>query len=230
MAEKTASGKVLKGPLVLQLAKWQNVSFPKISDHTENNGICSCNLTDGTKVVKGMSTEPITKLDGHTPYGTKILLFGDVPIENGILQLSNKNVKVLGGRVEKQIEKWKSEKLGNKENRNSAANAAPRWIPFDKRNTVSRSRNEDNFKSIQNNVNEKEADAGNSEFDEARKIEIQNLREIKQSTNLPQVQLRKDLVPEKNPEPRRQERPDTGNNYHQRTSESNDRGRGRGRG
>ncbi|KAE9552721.1 hypothetical protein FO519_004087, partial [Halicephalobus sp. NKZ332] len=231
LSDKVTPGKVLKGPVVVQLAKWQNVSYPKISDHTENNGVCCCNLSDGSKTMKAMSTESVSKLDGKTPYGTKILLFGEVPVENGILQISNNNTKILGGRVEKQVEKWKAEKLGNKENRGLAGGSAPKWVPFEKRNNVSRSRPDDGFKSIQTtNEDQKKGDTGNSEFDSARQAEIQNLKEMRQAMNLPQVQLKKDILPEKNPESWKQERPDTGSNFNQRGNENRERSRGRGSG
>ena len=63
----------------------------------------SSNNNNSTMVA--MITSPnIPNLSTKTPPGTKLLLFSQLTIRHGLLQLSSSNVLVLGGR----IEKWES--------------------------------------------------------------------------------------------------------------------------
>lgn len=48
---------------------------------------------------------------GNTPFGAKILLIGNICYECGHLLLTSKNSKVLGGNVEKLVDKWKIGKV-----------------------------------------------------------------------------------------------------------------------
>uniref|UniRef100_A0AC34RSD9 RecQ mediated genome instability protein 1 N-terminal domain-containing protein n=1 Tax=Panagrolaimus sp. JU765 TaxID=591449 RepID=A0AC34RSD9_9BILA len=233
--EKLSKAKVLSGPLILQLSKWRNVSYPNVADHEDNNGVHVCHLYDGSRTVKAMATEPISKLDGNTVYGTKVLLTDEIKIENNILQLSNKNTKILGGTVEKRIDEWRAEKLGNKENRKNAVSGAPKWIPFEKRFLVKNVATDNNFKSM-NLLKESKKDDEKEDtvFDMARKAEIENLKMMKKSLNLPQLneEVRKEILPEKNEKREVREPKEKRQMNSERTQQktvSNQGGRGRGR-
>lgn len=42
----------------------------------------------------------------NTPPGTKVKLFGTIPVKNGFLLLDDSNICVLGGEVDHMVEKW----------------------------------------------------------------------------------------------------------------------------
>uniref|UniRef100_A0AC35UHM7 RMI1_N domain-containing protein n=1 Tax=Rhabditophanes sp. KR3021 TaxID=114890 RepID=A0AC35UHM7_9BILA len=67
---------------------------------------------------------------GKTSPGTKILFKDNVEYSDGLLLLSNKNVEVLGGNVDKMIEKWKMEKMINNSVGKIPKTKAPQWKPF----------------------------------------------------------------------------------------------------
>jgi len=98
----------LQGPVVLQLVRWRNVSRPKIPEHLESDGLCKLTLTDGVTAVDVLQMEPVQGLSGRTPFGTKLLLTGRVPYESGMLLLGPGQCRVLGGNVEKLVEKWQA--------------------------------------------------------------------------------------------------------------------------
>jgi hypothetical protein len=180
------STKSLKGPIIVQLSKWENVSYPKINEHVQNNGVCSLIVTDGAKPTKAMTTEPLANISGETPYGTKILLTGDLKLENGILQLSPKNCKFIGGTVEKMVEKWKTERYSsNKDARNTSE--APKWTSITGKGTVTSAKEKDNFKSMAATAEIKPSE--NSEFEAARQQEIANLHSIRKNIPIAHVKL-----------------------------------------
>lgn len=49
-----------------------------------------------------------------TPAGTKICLLGTLPLESGLVLINAANCRVLGGTVERLVEKWKLEKVGGR--------------------------------------------------------------------------------------------------------------------
>ncbi|KAI1728097.1 recQ mediated genome instability protein domain-containing protein [Ditylenchus destructor] len=123
----------LSGPLVLQLSKWRNVSFPKISEHYGNNGVCKISLTDGFSAIEGIQIDQsLNSISGDTPFGSKILLADQIPYEGGFLILNNKNCRFFGGSVDKLVEKWKAAKLSLRKDGKSIANDYPKFEPFQK--------------------------------------------------------------------------------------------------
>lgn len=46
-----------------------------------------------------------------TPPGTKVCLKGTVPLVSGFLLLEPRHVEVLGGKVEKLVLKWETQKV-----------------------------------------------------------------------------------------------------------------------
>ncbi|CAD5232158.1 unnamed protein product [Bursaphelenchus xylophilus] len=149
--------KELNGPIVLQLSTWRNISYPEAQKHDGNVGVCLVRLTDGSQTFKGLLFEPINKLDGNTPRGTKILLEGKVRSEGGFLMLSKRNCTVLGGTVDELVEKWKVEKFGGRTGK--GASNAPKWIPFGKAKKLD-IKIDKNFLAMKavNKVGENEAD------------------------------------------------------------------------
>ena len=192
---------------MIQLAKWENVSYPKISEHHQNDGVCSLILTDGFKSVKAMTTEPLSKIryiyltllldtiksvcfSGETPYGVKILVTGGVNLEHGIIQLNNKNCSLIGGNVEKLVEKWKTERYSsNKDARN--ASEAPKWVSVGKAGgTLAANKGRDTFKAMAvAGGGEPKAVETNIEFEAARQQEIANLKEMRKNVTIPSVKL-----------------------------------------
>lgn len=46
-----------------------------------------------------------------TPPGTKLLIKRDIEYDGGFIFLTHQNVQILGGQVDKLIEKWRFEKV-----------------------------------------------------------------------------------------------------------------------
>jgi hypothetical protein len=176
----------LKGPFIVQLSKWENVSYPKINEHVQNDGVCSLIITDGAKSTKAMTTEPLANISGETPYGVKILLTGDIKIENGILQLNAKNCKYIGGTVDKMVEKWKTERFSsNKDARTTTE--APKWSSISTHGVVAPKKEKDNFKAMAVIGETKQVE--NTEFEAARQKEIENLKALHKNVHVPSVKL-----------------------------------------
>lgn len=102
----------LQGPVVLQLVRWRNVSHPKIPEHLDSDGLCKLTLTDGVVAVDALQVEPVAGLSGRTSFGSKLLLTGRVPYESGMLLLESAQCRVLGGFIEKLVEKWQALRVG----------------------------------------------------------------------------------------------------------------------
>ncbi|OZC05218.1 iron-sulfur cluster assembly accessory protein [Onchocerca flexuosa] len=100
-----------KGPLIVQVIKQRNVSYPKYSETVHTDGLIKIQLSDGFSSIQALLFEPIPKLNAGTPPGTKVRLIGKIPIENGMLLINETNCQVLGGNVEKMVEKWNLEKV-----------------------------------------------------------------------------------------------------------------------
>ncbi|KIH44869.1 hypothetical protein ANCDUO_25098, partial [Ancylostoma duodenale] len=125
----------LTGPVVLQLTRYRNVSQPKIKeDVRSDDDIVRLSLTDGHTSVSAVLLEHIKGMSADTPPGTKLLITGKVPIEGGFVLLSPSNVSIIGGRVEKLIEKWMIERhsSGDAERGTRPDAKAPKWISFGK--------------------------------------------------------------------------------------------------
>uniref|UniRef100_A0A915CN02 RecQ mediated genome instability protein 1-like N-terminal helical domain-containing protein n=1 Tax=Ditylenchus dipsaci TaxID=166011 RepID=A0A915CN02_9BILA len=124
---------MLTGPIVVQLARWKNVSYPKIAEHLNNDGLCKLSLTDGFSTLEGLQLDqPLNQIDGNTPAGVKILLKGKILYEGGYLILDPSNCRLLGGNVEKLVEKWVAAKLSMKKDGNTVATDYPKFEPFQK--------------------------------------------------------------------------------------------------
>ncbi|VDN07381.1 unnamed protein product [Thelazia callipaeda] len=119
-----------KGPLVLQVVKLRNVSYPKYSDATHTDGLIKIQLSDGFSNIQALQIEPIPKLNSKTPFGAKVRLTGKIPIENGMLLIDETNCHLLGGVVEKVVEKWNLEKNWLQNPLRIAETKAPKWVQF----------------------------------------------------------------------------------------------------
>ncbi|CEF69020.1 RE01471p [Strongyloides ratti] len=106
----------MNGPVVLQLVKFKNVS------HSQ----------DGFNNVNGINFKFLKKISSNTPPGTKVLFKEKITFSDGLLLLSDDNIKVLGGNVEKLINRWKMDKIAISGITNLKNNGVPRWIPFSK--------------------------------------------------------------------------------------------------
>ncbi|XGW05756.1 hypothetical protein V3C99_016259 [Haemonchus contortus] len=141
---------VLNGPVVLQLIRYRNVSQPKVKEDVRSSSdVARLSLTDGHTSTSALLLENIKGLNSDTPPGTKLLITGTAPVENGFVILAPRNVMVIGGRVEKLIEKWTIERhsLGESQRNTRSDCKAPKWISFGKRGTATFDSSTKNFKA-----------------------------------------------------------------------------------
>nr|CDJ95167.1 Domain of unknown function DUF1767 domain containing protein [Haemonchus contortus] len=141
---------VLNGPVVLQLIRYRNVSQPKVKEDVRSSSdVARLSLTDGHTSTSALLLENIKGLNSDTPPGTKLLITGTAPVENGFVILAPRNVVVIGGRVEKLIEKWTIERhsLGESQRSTRSDCKAPKWISFGKRSTATFDSSTKNFKA-----------------------------------------------------------------------------------
>ncbi|CAJ0951298.1 unnamed protein product, partial [Mesorhabditis belari] len=177
----------LKGPVVLQITRFRNVSYPKINEGSHSSdGIIRLHLTDGHGAVSAIILDYIKGIDAATPPGTKLLITKDVDYEGGFIFLTSQHIKILGGQVEKLIEKWRLEQsTGVATKRHiSNANKAPKWVSFGKKATAPTGANK-GFKA--NEVIQgapKEATEEATAFEQQRKEQIEA---AKQETNKEKV-------------------------------------------
>uniref|UniRef100_A0A0K0CTH9 DUF1767 domain-containing protein n=1 Tax=Angiostrongylus cantonensis TaxID=6313 RepID=A0A0K0CTH9_ANGCA len=121
------SKEALTGPVVLQLVRYRNVSQPKLKNGLHgSDDVGRVSLTDGHTSISAILLDNVKGINADTPPGTKLLISGMVNVENGFLTLNSSNVKVIGGRVEKLIDKWMIEQVCRSDCK------APRWISFGK--------------------------------------------------------------------------------------------------
>ncbi|KHJ88176.1 iron-sulfur cluster assembly accessory protein [Oesophagostomum dentatum] len=196
---------LLTGPVVLQLTRLRNVSQPKIKeDLRSDDDVIRLSLTDGQTSVSGILVESVKGLNADTPPGTKLLISGKVPLESGFLLLSPSNITILGGRVEKLIEKWTIERhsLVDGERASRSENKAPKWISFGKESEEQ------------------------SSFDLQRKENIEAIEEgTAKAFTAPKIQVPVKTAPEPN-EPRKPKAPVTTDRGHDRRTK---RRKGKGR-
>ncbi|MCP9262583.1 hypothetical protein DINM_005948 [Dirofilaria immitis] len=163
-----------KGPLIVQVLKPRNVSYPKYSEGTHNDGLIKIQLTDGFSSIHALLFEPIPKLNAGTPPGTKVLLIGKIPIENGMLLINGTNCQVLGGNVEKMVEKWNLEKNWlQKPIRTSEGNAL-KWVQFSKQRS---SQSSLPLNATDKWIEQKMTDEHDDDFSAARKAQIEQVVE-----------------------------------------------------
>ncbi|EYB88869.1 hypothetical protein Y032_0240g3349 [Ancylostoma ceylanicum] len=158
-----------------------NVSQPKIKeDSRSDDDIVRLSLTDGHTSISAILLEYIKGLSADTPPGTKLLITGKVPIEGGFVLLSPSNVNIIGGRVEKLIEKWMIERhsSGDVERGTRPDAKAPKWISFGKVKTNVMDEASKGFKANDaiRTTNKKESDE-QSTFDLQRKENIEAVEE-----------------------------------------------------
>ncbi|RCN37981.1 iron-sulfur cluster assembly accessory protein, partial [Ancylostoma caninum] len=171
----------LTGPVVLQLTRYRNVSQPKIKeDLRSDDDIVRLSLTDGHTSVSAILLEHIKGVSADTPPGTKLLITGKIPIEGGFVLLSPSNVSIIGGRVEKLIEKWMIERhtSGDVERGTRPDAKAPKWISFGKAKTKITDESSKGFKANDaiRTTNKKESEE-QSTFDLQRKENIEAVEE-----------------------------------------------------
>ncbi|KAL3985028.1 hypothetical protein ACH3XW_36945 [Acanthocheilonema viteae] len=172
-----------KGPLVVQIIKSHNVSYPKYSETTHADGLIKIQLSDGFSSVQALLFDPIPKLNAKTPPGTKLCLVGKIPIENGMLLINGANCQVLGGNVEKMVEKWNMEKNWLQKPTRTAETNAPKWIQFSKQQLshssppVNSTNKIFRANDIINGLNKRISDERSDDFNAARKAQIEQVVE-----------------------------------------------------
>ncbi|XP_071820026.1 uncharacterized protein [Apostichopus japonicus] len=75
------------------------------------NRMLMMEITDGHQTIQAMEYQSIPALTPDTPPGTKILIQGTITCRLGVLTLTSRHVKILGGEVETLIEENNQEKL-----------------------------------------------------------------------------------------------------------------------
>lgn len=172
-----------KGPLVVQVVKQRNVSYPKYNEITHTDGLIKIQLSDGFSSIQALMFEPIPKLNAETPPGTKVCLAGKIPIENGMLLINETNCQVLGGNVEKMIEKWNMEKNWQQKPIRNIESNAPKWTQFSKQRLpqsclpVNATNEMFRANDIISGLNKKMIDERGDDFSAARKAQIDHVIE-----------------------------------------------------
>lgn len=99
----------LHGPVVLQIVSLRDIYHSSIDASFKNpqqRRLLRFGLTDGICEAVAIEFSPIPFITEEIAPGTKIRLENRVPINNGILCLSAKNVTVIGGAVQSLYEEW----------------------------------------------------------------------------------------------------------------------------
>uniref|UniRef100_A0A0M3HHL7 RMI1_N domain-containing protein n=1 Tax=Ascaris lumbricoides TaxID=6252 RepID=A0A0M3HHL7_ASCLU len=117
-----------------QISKLRNVQCSRLTDPSRlNDGLNKIQLTDGHLNINALQFDPIPTLTTNTPAGTKICLLGVLPLESGLVLINAANCRVLGGRVERLVEKWRLEQNWMYKSMRNVDSSAPKWVPFSKR-------------------------------------------------------------------------------------------------
>lgn len=115
LPDRTAAGgtskrlSYLHGPVVLQIVSLRDIYHSSIDASFKNpqqRRLLRFGLTDGICEAVAIEFSPIPFITEEIAPGTKIRLENKVPINNGILCLSAKNVTVTGGVVQSLYEEW----------------------------------------------------------------------------------------------------------------------------
>lgn len=99
----------LHGPIVLQVVSVRDIYRSSIDASFKNpqqRRLLRFGLTDGTCEAVAIEFTPIPFITEEIAPGTKVRLENKIPINNGILCLSAKNVRVIGGTVQSLYEEW----------------------------------------------------------------------------------------------------------------------------
>ncbi|KAK0411954.1 hypothetical protein QR680_005942 [Steinernema hermaphroditum] len=146
------AGVLEAGTYVFQMTRQRNVSVPKMNEGSHQSGLYKYTFTDGHNSVSALRFDPVPGLTEKTMPGTKVLLTGPITLEAGLLLIDAKNCRVIGGKVDKLIEKWQMDQHGI--SRTAAKSGAPKWIPFTKKKNVKANKGSDkaeketNFKAL----------------------------------------------------------------------------------
>lgn len=135
IVEKTGPSvnKSVKTKIIMQIDKVRNVSVEKAHENDESSKrLLKLNLSDGhttyqaieislinglkystpklcTLIIEALQNAFLFNLSPKTLPGTKIWLDGsNIEMGNNFLLLSNKNCRILGGKVPELIQKWKA--------------------------------------------------------------------------------------------------------------------------
>ncbi|XP_013399608.1 tudor domain-containing protein 3-like, partial [Lingula anatina] len=164
------------GPIVLQVHKIRNVTAPK--DNEESNvapRMLKITFTDGCAMCNGLEVETLKDISLNTPPGTKVKLTGKLTINSGFLQLTNSNIKCLGGRVERLVENWELKKslAVQSRRRGGGEDGPPAFVPFGHKlhdTTQNGPRSRETFKSLESSKEEKKE--GDGEFEQQRQAAL----------------------------------------------------------
>lgn len=104
----------LKGPVVLQIVKVENITQPlRRRDENTQPRLLAIQVSDGTTKVTGIEIEQLSDINASTPPGGKILFMGGI-IRFGKLLFTPNNVKYLGGVVNHLLEAYQANKIAQK--------------------------------------------------------------------------------------------------------------------
>ncbi|XP_070198620.1 tudor domain-containing protein 3-like [Littorina saxatilis] len=173
----------LSGPSVLQVMKLRNISAPKDNQESQTAPrMWKITLTDGHVSVVAVCLEPLKNLTLLTPPGTKLSLEGTVDVESAYLLLTNRNARLLGGRVNSLVESWELKRKLAQQSRQGiqTEGGPPPFVPFGKKIATVEAPRRDNFKSLQASKQAKEEE--DSEFQQQRQATIAEALQAKTKT------------------------------------------------
>ncbi|XP_076446340.1 tudor domain-containing protein 3-like [Babylonia areolata] len=171
------------GPAVLQILKLRNLSAPKDNEESQAAPrLWKITLTDGHANMVAICLEPLRNLNVLTPPGSKLLLEGTVDVESSYLLLTNKNARLLGGRVPSLVESWELKRKLAQQSRLGiqSEGGPPPFVPFGKKIATVEAPRRDNFKSLAASKQTKEED--DSEFLQQRQATIAEALTVKAKT------------------------------------------------
>ena len=125
----------LSEDMVLQVSKVRNVSAPTYNQTSEHAPrMLTLFLTDGKKNLQCVEHEKLLGVSVDTPPGTKIkLLSGTRVTKQGVFLLEKNRAKILGGKVDALITKWKANmKRDESAQQFNSSNPPPAFVPFGK--------------------------------------------------------------------------------------------------
>merc|ERR1712131_421847 len=155
--------------LVVQVQKVKNVSAPKINQYQQPKMILAT-ITDGKTSAQMLEFERQSKLSVDTMPGTKILIQNPKFIESYIA--INNSIRVLGGEVDKMIEKWLVE-------RDSTSDQF-RARSFEKRNKKGKYLDQEEDLSKRKTLgNDHDEENDNDEFEAERQAELKKIETVR---------------------------------------------------
>ncbi|KAL8577405.1 hypothetical protein ACOMHN_060227 [Nucella lapillus] len=171
------------GPAVLQVLKLRNLSAPKDNEESQAAPrMWKITLSDGHANMVAVCLEPLKNINVLTPPGTKLLIEGTVDVESSYLLLTNKNARLLGGRVPSLVESWELKRKLAQQSRLGiqSEGSPPPFVPFGNKIASVEVPRRDNFKSLAATKQTKEED--DSEFQQLRQATITEALMVKAKT------------------------------------------------